>query len=172
MSDPIIRELLGGDRGAEVDSSTAVVLPSVNPTEEPHIFTDIFTQQTRIVSDSAEAQPEPTVPPQPGHHDQQERPDLNMADSAHLEAMPPSPPEHSNRSVASGQPLQERMPEQGASGTANLETWGTAQLYLFIQRATQQAERLYSELQQWCDEQQQQISALTEQRDQLITAQE
>ena len=46
VSDPIIRELLGGDHGAEVDSSTAAVVPPVDPTGEPQVsltVLDLFT---------------------------------------------------------------------------------------------------------------------------------
>ena len=43
----------------------------------------------------------------------------------------------------------------------------SAQLYHFIQRAAQQAERLHSELHQKCEQQSQQIIMLTEQREQL-----
>ena len=51
-----------------------------------------------------------------------------------------------------------------------METWGMAQLYHFIQRAAQQAERLHSELQQRCEQQQQQIIVLTEYHEHLTTA--
>lgn len=106
VSDPIIRELINGDHKAEVDSSTTVVVPPVDPVGEPHIsLSDIITQMAQIVTDSAGAQPEPTIPPQVVNTDQQECSDLNMADSAHQQTLSPSPPENFNRSVTSGKPL-------------------------------------------------------------------
>ena len=59
------------------------------------------------------------------------------------------------------------MLEHGAPSTTNAEPWGTAQLYLLIQRAALKDEQIHSELEQWCTEQHNQITALTEQRNQL-----
>ena len=44
VSDPIIRNLLNGDHGAEVESSTAAVVPLVDPAGEPQVsLSDIIT---------------------------------------------------------------------------------------------------------------------------------
>lgn len=50
-----------------------------------------------------------------------------------------------------------------------METWGTTQLYHFIQRVAQKSERFHSELEKKCEQQQQQISMLTEEHEQLKT---
>ena len=95
-----------------------------------------------------------------------------MIASGHLEAAPLFPTEHGNGSVAGGQPLPEQMPAPSTSGTATFQPGNPAHLYLLIQRAAQQADKLHLGLQQHCAEQQRQIAALTEQCDQLQTARE
>ena len=64
MSDPVIRDLINGDHGAKVGSSTAVV-PPVNPAGDPQVtFSDLITKMAQIVADTAGTQPEPTPFPQ------------------------------------------------------------------------------------------------------------
>ena len=67
-----------------------------------------------------------------------------------------------------GQSSQEQTPEQGAPSTTNAEQLSPAQLYLLIQRAAIKAEQIHTELQRQCTEQRNQITALTEQRNQLL----
>ena len=82
VSDPLIRELFGGDHGAEVDSRTTTVVPPVDPMGAPQVsLSTIFTQWANIGADSAKAQPEHADPPLNGQTKQQEWPDLNMANS-------------------------------------------------------------------------------------------
>ena len=49
---------------------TIAMVPPVDPTGEPQVsFSDIITQMAQIFTDSAGAQPEPTVFPQTIHTD-------------------------------------------------------------------------------------------------------
>ena len=75
--------------------------------------------------------------------------------------------EHSTRLVASGQPLQTWLPEKITAGGEEMDTWGMAKLFHFIQRVAHLADGLHGELQQRCEQQHQQILTLVEDRDQL-----
>ena len=82
---------------------------------------------------------------------QEVHPDLHMVESRNRlphQTLPHSLQDQSMKSVTNGQPLCTWFPDQGTSGAESMETWGTAQLYHFIQRAAQQDEILHLELQQ------------------------
>lgn len=82
MSNPVIRRILNGDHGTEVNSGTEAV-PPTNPTVVPQTtFTNLITQMEQIVEDIVGPLPEPTSLQLPNQEDQEGKLNLNMADSA------------------------------------------------------------------------------------------